>query len=95
MYGKLKKSHKPYAEKIMCELYPDKELTTEIICSKFVKKCHAIVCASIKDLEKCRLIKLINSSVKVNERSYQLSKEGLNIISSQIVLDSVEEHIEE
>jgi hypothetical protein len=88
MYDKLKKSHRPYAEKILCELYPDKELTIEAICSKFVKKRYAIVCASIKDLEKCRLIKLINNSIKINEKSYQLSKEGLSLIASQVAFDS-------
>jgi ferredoxin-thioredoxin reductase catalytic subunit len=88
MYDKLKKSHRPYAEKIMYELYPDKELTIEVICSKFVKKRHAIVCSSIKDLEKCRLIKLINDSIKINERSYQLSKTGFNLIAPEILIDS-------
>lgn len=88
MYDKLKKSHRPYAEKILCALYPDKELTIEAICSKFVKKRHAIVCASIKDLEKCRFVKLVNNSMKINERSYQLSKEGLSLIASQVAFDT-------
>lgn len=88
MYDKIKKSHRPYVEKILSELYPEKELTIEAICSKFVKKRHAIVCSSLKDLEKCGLIDLVNNSFKINEKSYKLSKAGLNIISPYMMTHS-------
>lgn len=77
MFDKLKKSHRPYAKKIIGELYPDKHLDADAICSKFVKKYHAIVRASIKDLENCRL--LLSTSSKDTGKLYSLSKEGKSL----------------
>lgn len=85
MFDKLKKSHKPYGKKIMFELYPDKQLDITAICSKFLKKRHAIIKASIKDLEKCHLLQRLDSpSSKASERLYKLSKEGYNLIDGEI-----------
>lgn len=89
MYDKLKKSHKPYAKKIMCELYPDKYLDVDSICSKFVKKRHAIVRASIKDLEKCGLLKRVDSADSKNqEKLYQLSNEGKSLLDTEMSIIS-------
>lgn len=75
MLDKLKKSHRPYAKKILNTLYPDKQLDANSICSNFVKKYHAIVRASIKDLEKCSLLQSSQSKDKP-EKIYSLSKKG-------------------
>lgn len=83
MFEKLKKSHRPYAKKILFELYPDKSLECQDICSKFVKKYHSIVKASIKDLEKCQYINSTLNSDR-NSKSYRLSKEGKDLIESLI-----------
>lgn len=93
MLDKLKKSHRPYARKIMGELYPDKHLDADSICSKFIKKYHAIVRASIKDLENCRLLQSTPSKDKKIGKIYSLSKEGRSLIESDIpknIEDSIE-----
>ncbi|QGU96288.1 hypothetical protein GOM49_15355 [Clostridium bovifaecis] len=84
MFDKLKKSHRPYAKKIMGELYPDKYLDADSICSKFIKKYHAIVRASIKDLESCRLLQSTSSKDKKVGKIYSLSKEGKSLIELDI-----------
>lgn len=84
MFDKLKKSHRPYAKKIMSELYPDKRLASDAICSKFVKKYHAIVRASIKDLEKCNLLKAFSDNDRGTEKLYALSTEGKSLIALEI-----------
>ncbi|MCY6483338.1 hypothetical protein OW763_03070 [Clostridium aestuarii] len=81
MYDKLKKSHKPYAKKIMYELYPDKNCNVDTLCSRFVKKRHKIVLASIKDLEKCRLIERVNN--KDNEQLYMLTHYGKDFMKEE------------
>jgi len=84
MFNELKKSHMPYAKKIMIELYLNKKLDVDNICSKFVKKRHSIVRASIKDLERCHLLKSIDKSkVKDDEKIYSLTKIGMNFISEE------------
>jgi len=84
MFNELKKSHMPYAKKIMIELYVNKKLDVDSICSKFVKKRHNIVRASIKDLEKCHLLRSIDKSkVKDEEKVYSLTKIGMNFISEE------------
>lgn len=84
MFEKLKKSHRPYAKKILFELYPDKSLECQDICSKFVKKYHSIVKASIKDLEKCQFIKSTLNSDRNSKKLYSFSKDGKNLIESII-----------
>lgn len=84
MFNELKKSHMPYAKKIMIELYLNKKLDVASICSKFIKKRHNIVRASIKDLEKCHLLRSIDKS-KANddEKVYSLTKLGISFISEE------------
>ncbi|MFU0824162.1 winged helix DNA-binding protein [Clostridium sp.] len=86
MLDKLKKSHRPYAKKIMNELYPDKHLDADSICSKFVKKYRAIVRASIKDLENCSLLKSTQSKDKP-EKIYSLSEKGRMLIEADMPKD--------
>ncbi|MCY6371353.1 hypothetical protein [Clostridium ganghwense] len=85
MYDKLKKSHKPYAKKIMYELYPDKICDIDTICSRFVKKRHKLVRASIKDLEKCRLIQITDDCKnKDSEKKYILTREGKALLDAEV-----------
>lgn len=86
MFDKLKKSHRPYAKKILSALYPDNQLDADSICSKFVKKYHTIVKASIKDLENCKLIQ--SSSSKETGKLYSLSTKGKNLMSLELHNDT-------
>lgn len=81
LYGKIKESHKRYAKKILCELYPDKSLNESAIISKFTKKHATIVKSSIKDLEECKLIKNSNTSnSQRTEKQYVLTKPGKQLV---------------
>lgn len=91
MFDKLKKSHKPYVKKIMYQLYPDKCCDTDTLCSKFVKKYHKIVRASIKDLEKCRLIESMDNPLNNSEKKYMLTSDGKSFMDLEISLNQEKE----
>lgn len=91
MFDKLKKSHKPYVIKIMYQLYPDKCCDAGALCSKFVKKYHKIVRASIKDLEKCHLIENVNNLRNNSEKKYILTRDGRSFMDAEISLIQEEE----
>lgn len=82
MYNELKKSHKPYAKKILYELFINKICDTNSLCEKFPKKRHKIIKASIKDLEKCHFIQR-HDKIKNNDNpEYVLSKTGIALIDT-------------
>lgn len=91
MFDKLKKSHKPYVKKIMYQLYPDKCCDTDTLCSKFVKKYHKIVRASIKDLEKCHLIESVDTLLNNSEKKYTLTRDGKSFMDVEVSLNQEKE----
>ncbi|OOM13944.1 hypothetical protein [Clostridium saccharobutylicum] len=81
LYGKIKKSHKYYANKILDHLYPDNSLNQLDILSKFANKHSKIVKASIKDLEECNLIVNVNNPKSIrSEKKYILTKHGKQLV---------------
>lgn len=91
MFDKLKKSHKPYVKKIMYQLYPDKCCDADTLCSKFVKKYHKIVRASIKDLEKCHLIESVDTLLNNSEKKYTLTRDGKSFMDVEVSLNQEKE----
>lgn len=80
-YNKLNSSHKLYAKRILHELYPDKTMNIQVICSKFAGKYRNVVIASIKDLENCKLIcRADENQSKYSEKTYKLTKHGTALV---------------
>ena len=80
LFNKLNSSHKVYAKRILLELYPDKSINIQGICSKFPNKYQKIVNASVKDLENCNLICRVDNENKYSEKMYKLTKYGIGLV---------------
>lgn len=89
MYNELKKSHKPYAKKILYELFINKSCDMTSLCEKFPKKRHKIVRSSIKDLEKCHFIQRYDNIKNNANPEYTLSKTGMDLIDTNTVKPTV------